>query len=224
MNWQLSTKLASLRWVVAAWLAVVASNVQAQSLVSNYDFETDADANSAPDDWFSGGTVGYVTNDDSDGIGTASVSAQQGGDWRSVGFAVTAGEPLTWSVDYKVAAGATGTFRADLRFFTSQDGAGGTAGSFQGEDVHTVDVATAPAGVWQTLGPFSVNVPAGSAPPLLVPHFADVRLSAGIFGPALSGSVQFDRVLVTRIPEPTTLAMTALAAVAGAAVRRRRAA
>lgn len=36
------------------------------TLVPNDDFEIDADANSAPDDWFSGGVIGYVTGDDSD--------------------------------------------------------------------------------------------------------------------------------------------------------------
>ncbi len=225
MNWQLSKGRAG-SWRLAAAIALVAcwqGVGQAQSLVPNYDFETDGDANSAPDDWFSGGAIGYITTDDSDGVGTASVSEQQGGDWRSLAFAVTANEELTWSVDYKVAQGATGSFRADLRFFTGQDAGGGTAGSFQGEDVHNVDVGTVVPDVWHTLGPFTLNVPAGSAPPLLVPHFADVRISSGLFGPSLTGQIQLDRVSVTRIPEPTALALAAAAACVGLASRRRRA-
>ena len=122
--------------ILATSLLLAGANVAHATLVPNGDFEVDADANSAPDDWFSGGTVGYVTNDDSDGVGTSSVSSGNGGDWRSTAFAVTASEQLTWSIDYKVAQGATGTFPADLRFFTGQGGDGGTAGSFQGEDVH----------------------------------------------------------------------------------------
>ena len=200
-----------------------AVNVAQATLVPNGDFEVDADANSAPDDWFSGGTTGYVTNDDSNGVGTSSVTSGNGGDWRSTAFAVTASEQLTWSIDYKVAQGATGTFRADLRFFTGQAGDGGTAGSFQGEDVHQVDVSGVTPDVWQTLGPFTINVPAGSFPPLLVPNFADVRVSAGLFGDPLVGELRFDNITVTRIPEPATMSMLAMAGVMGvAAVRRRR--
>jgi hypothetical protein len=200
-----------------------ATNVAQATLVPNGDFEVDGDANSAPDDWFSGGTTGYVTNDDSNGVGTSSVTSGSGGDWRSIAFPVTASEQLTWSIDYKVAQGATGTFRADLRFFTGQGGDGGAAGSFQGEDVHQIDVASVTPDVWQTLGPFTINVPAGSLPPLLVPNFADVRVSAGLFGPPLAGEVRFDNITVTRIPEPATLSMLAMAGVTGvAAVRRRR--
>jgi hypothetical protein len=164
-----------------------------------------------------------VTNDDSNGVGISSVTSGNGGDWRSTAFAVTANEQLTWSIDYKVAQGATGTFRADLRFFTGQGGDGGTAGSFQGEDVHQVDVSTVTPGVWQTLGPFTINVPAGSVPPLLVPHFADVRVSAGLFGAPLAGELRFDNITVTRIPEPVTASLLAAGGAIGvAAVRRRR--
>ncbi|QDT73399.1 hypothetical protein [Lacipirellula limnantheis] len=199
-----------------------AANVAQATLVPNGDFEVDAEANSAPDDWFSGGTIGYVTNDDSDGVGTSSVSAGNGGDWRSTAFAVAANEQLTWSVDYKVAQGSTGTFRADLRFFTGQGGDGGTAGSFQGEDVHQVDVSGVTPGVWQTLGPFTINVPAGSLPPLLVPNFADIRISAGLFGDPLVGELRFDNISVTRIPEPATMSLLAMAGVTGVAATRSR--
>jgi hypothetical protein len=208
-------------WAMSLLLSGV-TNVAHATLVPNGDFEVDADANSAPDDWFSGGTVGYVTNDDSDGVGTSSVSSGNGGDWRSSAFAVTASEQLTWSIDYKVAQGSTGTFRADLRFFTGQGGDGGTAGNFQGEDVHQVDVSSVTPDVWQTLGPFTINVPAGSLPPLLVPHFADVRVSAGLFGDPLVGGLRFDNITVTRIPEPVTASLLAMAGVMGVAAVRRR--
>jgi hypothetical protein len=222
MNWQLSKRQALGCTLAAALVAALPYAAGAQGLVPNNDFEIDGDANSAPDDWFTGGTTSYITTDDSDGVGIASVGATNGGDWRSLAFAVTAGEQLTWSVDYKVSDGASGSLRADLRFFSGKDAGGGTSGSFQGEDVHTVDVASVVAGAWHTLGPFTLNVPAGSAPPLLVPHYADVRLSAGIFGPALTGDVRFDNVLVTRIPEPATFVLTGAAAGLGLMARRRR--
>jgi hypothetical protein len=221
MNWQLSKVRAVSWWLAVALVTCVHSAVQAQSIVPNDDFEIDGDANSAPDSWFSGGATSYLTNDDSDGSGTASVAENNGGDWRSSAFAVTAGEPLTWSFDYKVSQGATGSFRADLRFFTGVDAGGGTSGSFQGEQNQPVDVATIVPGVWHTAGPFALNVPAGSAPPLLVPNFADVRVSSGLFGPALVGEVRFDRISVTRIPEPASIALIALAASCGLAARRR---
>jgi hypothetical protein len=211
--------IASLGVLVA--LLLMGAGSASASLVPNGDFEVDADANSAPDDWFRGGTTGYVTTDDSNGSGVASVTSGNGGDWRSTAFAVAANEQLTWSVDYKVSAGATGTFRADLRFFTGQAGDGGTAGSFQGEDVHLVDVSTVTPDVWQTLGPFTLNVPAGSFPPVLVPHFADVRISAGLFGPALTGELRLDNINVTRIPEPATATMAISAILLGLAVCRR---
>lgn len=208
-------------WTMSLLLS--ATSIAEASLVPNGDFEVDVDADSAPDDWFRGGTTGYVTNDDSNSVGVSSVTSGNGGDWRSTAFAVTASEQLTWSIDYKVAQGATGTFRADLRFFTGQGGDGGTAGSFQGEDVHQVDVSTVTPDVWQTLGPFTINVPAGSVPPLLVPNFADVRVSAGLFGDPLAGELRFDNITVTRIPEPVTASLLAMGGVLGvAAVRRRR--
>jgi hypothetical protein len=221
MNWQLVKVQLGSWWLAAALAACLASAAQAQSIVPNYDFEIDADANSAPDTWFSGGAATYLTNDDSDGVGTASVAEGNGGDWRSSAFAVTPGEQLTWSFDYKVGQGATGSFRADLRFFTGMDAGGGTSGNFQGEQNQSVDVASVPQGVWQTAGPFVLNVPLGTFPPALVPNFADVRISSGLFGTALTGEVRFDKVVVTRVPEPATLALTALAACTGLAVRRR---
>jgi hypothetical protein len=221
MNWQLVRKAAGGAPLIIA-LAVGSFSFGQANLVENPDFEIDADMSGNPDLWFRGGTVGYVTNDDSDGVGASSVSSMQGGDWRSRAFPVHPGQMLSFAVDYKVSQGATGTIRTDLRFFTSMTG-GGTSGQFQGEFAPTTDVATVPQGVWNTLGPFAVTVPAGSAPPLVVPAFGDVRLSAGIFGPSLVGTVQFDNVRVI-VPEPAAASLaTAALAVATVAVRRRKA-
>lgn len=198
--------------MVSGWAALLAISVMiAQPSyaqvngVPDPDFEIDADSSGFPDLWFRGGSVGYAL-DDSDGIGTHSASSQNGGDWRSRAIPVFPGQVLEFSLDYKVSPGATGTIRTDLRFFTGGSATGGTSGAFQGEFAPTTDVATVPQGVWNTLGPFTVTVPAGSSPPLVVPNWADVRLSAGVFGPALAGTVQFDNVRVM-IPEPATIGL-----------------
>lgn len=211
--------------VVAIGVAMTmtgASQHACATLVPNGDFEVDADANSSPDNWFRGDATNYVTNDDSNGVGTSSATLENGGDWRSSAFGVTASEQLTWSIDYKVAQGATGTFRADLRFFTGQGSDGGASGNFQGEDAQMVDVANVVPDVWHTLGPFTFNVPTGSFPPLLVPNFADVRVTAGHFGPPLAGQMWLDNITVTRIPEPAAAFLMTIASVAGMVVRRRR--
>jgi hypothetical protein len=218
MNWQLARKVPSFGALAIALVAVSVSQAQV-NLVPNGDFEVDADMSGNPDLWFRGGTTAYVTNDDSDGVGTDSVSSQNGADWRSQAFAVAPGQVLRYALDYKVSQGATGTIRTDLRFFTGMSG-GGTSGAFQGEFAPTTDVATVPQGVWNTLGPFSVTVPAGSAPPLVVPAFGDVRLSAGVFGPALVGTVQFDNIRVI-IPEPATLALAMITAGVACTLLRR---
>jgi hypothetical protein len=218
MNRQL-VNLCRLAALAVAMLATNRGLAQPNGII-NPDFEIDADNSGNPDLWFRGGTTGYVTNDDSDGVGTRSVSAQQGADWRSRAFPVSPGQRVTYALDYKVSPGATGTIRTDLRFFTGMSG-GGTSGAFQGEFAPTTDVATVPQGVWRTLGPFTVTVPAGMSPPLVVPAWGDVRLSAGIFGPALVGTVQFDNVRVI-IPEPATLTLGLVIGIAVAFVCRGR--
>jgi len=208
---------------VAAVSMLLCSGTVSASLVANHDFEVDSEPNGEPDDWFKGGSTGYVSGDDSDGNGTQSVEITGNSDWRSSAFAVTPGEELTWSVDYKVASGTTGSIRADLRFFTGIDGGGGTAGSFQGEDVHPIsDLSLETPDVWQTLGPFVINVPAGDLPPTIQPNYADVRLSAGLFEAGLSGTIQFDRVEVSRVPEPGTAGLVFIAGLAASMIRRRR--
>jgi len=209
---------------VSAVLMLLSSGTVSASLVPNHDFEVDSEPNGEPDDWFKGGSTGYVSGDDSDGNGTQSVEITGNSDWRSSAFAITPGEELTWSVDYKVASGTTGSIRADLRFFTGVDGGGGTAGGFEGEDVHSInDLSLETPDVWQTLGPFVINVPAGTLPPTIQPNFADVRLSAGLFGQGLTGTIQFDRVEVSRaVPEPGTAGLVLIAGLAASMIRRRR--
>ena len=219
MIWQ-RAKFASYVIGALAALALADRTTLAQNGVPDPDFEIDLDSNSVPDLWFRGGTTGYVL-DDSDGVGTHSVSSQNGGDWRSRAIPVVPGQTVTFALDYKVSQGATGTIRTDLRFFTGGSATGGTSGAFQGEFAPTTDVATVPQGVWNTLGPFSVVVPAGQSPPLVVPNWADVRLSAGVFGPALTGTVQFDNVRVI-IPEPATVSMAMLTGLALLIGRRQR--
>jgi hypothetical protein len=220
MIWQHAKIAGCLIGALAALVLADRTSLAQQNGVTDPDFEIDADSNGFPDLWFRGGSVGYVL-DDSDGIGTHSVSSQNGGDWRSRAIPVFPGQMVTFALDYKVSQGATGTIRTDLRFFTGGSATGGTSGTFQGEFAPTTDVATVPQGVWNTLGPFSVTVPAGSSPPLVVPAWGDVRLSAGLFGPALVGTVQFDNVRVI-IPEPATVSMGTLTGLALLFARRRR--
>jgi hypothetical protein len=218
MNWQLTRGMPSL-WALAVVLVAAGVSRAQVNLVPNPDFEVDADASGNPDQWFRGGTTGYPT-DDSGGGGTKSVSSQNGADWRSQAFPVAPGQVLRYVLDYKVSQGATGTIRTDLRFFTGMSG-GGTSGAFQGEFAPTTDVATVPQGVWNTLGPFNVTVPPGVSPPLVVPAFGDVRLSAGLFGAALVGTVQFDNIRVF-VPEPATIGLSLVTVGLVLAISRRR--
>lgn len=212
-------------WIATAWLAAGCCLLPAAAFaqingVPNGDFELDADADGSPDQWFSGGAVAVVLGDDSAG-GNVSVSSTNGGDWRSQAFPVSPGQTVTFALNYKVSQGATGTARTDLRFFTGQASDGGTSGNFAGEFAPTIDVAQVPQGVWNTWGPFTVTVPLGNPAPLVVPAFGDVRLSAGIFGPALTGTIQWDAVQVT-IPEPGSCALAGVAScLLGLAGRRR---
>ncbi|MEQ8848270.1 PEP-CTERM sorting domain-containing protein [Botrimarina sp.] len=184
------------------------------SLVQNPDFELDNGGDPLfPDSWFRGGSIGYELADDSDGVGSRSAEITgTGSDYRSSAFFVTPGEPLVWSLDYKFLDGSSGQFSADLRFFAGFDPVGGgTAGAFRGEQ--RIVVTADATGVWQTLGPNSLEVPAGALT-------ADVRISNGFFDDGLVGQgFRIDNVDV-RIPEPASLGLAGVA-VAAASLRRR---
>ena len=80
----------------------------AASRVPNADVEIDADMDGNPDDWFFGANTAYIDNDDSDGVGTHSLEfTGVNTDWRSSEFGVTAGETLTWSINYKFLSSAS---------------------------------------------------------------------------------------------------------------------
>lgn len=208
------TALAAATVMVMSW----SGSVKAASLVPNYDFETNVVDSALPDFWFHGSPTAYVLDDDSDGNGTRSIALLGSTDWRSQGFAVNQGEELTWSVDYKVLTGTTGSVRADLRFFDFADAVGSTFGSFQGENVHPIDDLSLVADdAWHTLGPFVFNSPVSGQATM----FGDIRLSAGLFGAAMTGTVRFDKVQVTRVPEPSSIGLLATCCLAcGWMVRR----
>ncbi len=198
---------------LAVALAIQLSPAWSQSLVLNHDFEVQSDVSTFPADWFRGGSVSYILDDDSDGVGTDSVQIDaNGSDWRSKAIFVTPGEDITWSLDYKFLDGVTGQFSADIRFFAGLDPiGGGTAGAFRGEQRIRVDSSA--NGAWLTSGPNMITVPAGALT-------ADIRISAGFFDSGLTGGgVRLDKVLVN-VPEPATIG-TVLLGVAACFARRR---
>jgi len=191
-------------FTVAALLAAASLPLTASaSLIPNSDFEADnGEASLAPLSWFTGGPTAYVLDDDSDGVGARSVEITAStGDWRSEAIFVTPGESLMWSLDYKFLDGVTGEFSADLRFFSGFDPVGGgTAGGFRGEQ--RIVTGASSNGVWQTLGPNEIEVPAGSLT-------ADIRISSGFFDAGLTGGgLRVDNLFVA-VPEPGSLALLA---------------
>jgi len=170
----------------------------AQSLAPNYDFEEGGGDTNHPDFiWFpTAKPVGYVP-DDSDGFGLGSIVMTPGEtELRSGGFAAVPGTVLSWSFDFKIAPRAAGNLRAQLRFFSDLAADGSTTGLFTGEDFYDFAAEAAPAfDTWLTRGPTFVTVPPGTG-------YADVVLSGGVYGPDLTGDVQWDKIIVTAIPEP----------------------
>lgn len=212
--WSMGSGLAAL-----AWLVFSANAIKAQSLVPNHDFEIISEDTGEPIEWFKGGPWSYVTDDDSDRIGRASVAIiGNGGDWRSMGFELTQGQTYQWSVDYKVMSGSTGSIRADFRLFDFA-GPGGTFGTHRGEQAMPIaDVSLETPDVWQTLGPFTFTTPVTGQPLM----FGDIRISGGLFGDAFSGEIRFDNVIVA-IPEPTAVVLAGMGVgLVGLAARRSR--
>ena len=112
-------------------------------------------------------------------------------DWRSSEINVEPGEELEFSFDFKFLNVPDGSgFRADARFFTGSQDAGGT---FAGETVNFVDAADYAAGEWHSYTT-TVVVPAGAP-------IGDVRLST-YFGQFAGGQALIDNVRLLRATIP----------------------
>jgi len=218
-------KLSKLCGACALLLAtmMLAGGANAQpGLIPNADVETDADPDGdgpempdgIPDDWFHSSGVSYPDDNGPSAPGVKSIqldSANQ--DWRSSTAPVIPGGPYIWSFDYKFLEGATGGFRADLRFF---DG-----GQFEGEDAPFINASN--IGQWQTETRM-LNAPlfANGGDNPLADNVLDVRLSSNLFGDG-NGFVRFDNVIVRLVPEPSTMILLVVAsAFAAFGVRGRR--
>lgn len=195
--------------LLAATLMSVGVAHAKPGLILNADVELDSDADGIPNDWFHSSGVSYPDDNGPTSPGVKSIQLDSAGsDWRSEVFSIIPGETYTWSFDYKFLPGATGEFRADLRFF---DG-----GAFKGEDAPLFAVSN--IGEWQTSTRTFVA-------PLYIPDIgafpnqADIRITANHFAPG-NGLVRFDNFIV-RVPEPSTVALLGLAA-CGLACRRSR--
>ncbi len=163
-----------------------------RNLVVNGDFETlDAVATNRPANWFyaaAPGATQLVDGQDSDGQGERAAAINQANaDWRSVEIDVQGGEPLEFSFDFKLVGVPDGSgFRADVRFFSGSQGAGG---SFVGESVRFFDAAAYTDGEWHSFTT-QVIVPAGAP-------IGDIRFST-YFGLFTGGQVLIDNVSLER--------------------------
>jgi hypothetical protein len=200
-------------WGVAiALLAVLAvgdPNANAQpNLIINGDVENDPEPDGFPNDWFHSAAGVSYPNDNGPslpGVKALQIDALTGGaqaDWRSSEAPAIAGGQYKWSFDYKFLEGATGGFRADLRFF---DG----PGAFEGEDAPFINASN--IGQWQTSTRMFTAPPftnSGGDNPL-ADNVLDIRLNSNIFG-AGNGLVRFDNIAVQLIPEPAALSLLAI--------------
>ena len=202
-------------------LAVVAVGVQSvnaqPNLIINGNVENDSEPDGFPNDWFRSSGVSYPDDNgpSAAGVKALQIDALAGGanaDWRSSEAPAVVSGKYTWSFDYKFLEGATGGFRADLRFF---DG-----GQFEGEDAPFFNVSN--IGQWQTSTRMFTAPPftnGGDNP--LADNVLDVRFTSNHFG-AGNGLVRFDNISVQLIPEPATFTILAMSGLAALGVRRRR--
>jgi PEP-CTERM motif len=199
--------------LLAVWVVGVSGANAQPGLIPNANVETDSEPDGTPDSWFHSGGTSYVDDNGPSAPGSKAIQLDSAGqDWRSSEAPAVSGATYNWSFDYKFLEGATGEFRADLRFFDSPN--------FAGEDTPLIGVSN--IGQWQTLTRTKV-APPRTANPLDGPFVLDTRFSSNLFAPG-NGLVRIDNVIVTLVPEPTTLALLALAgssALAGVARRRR---
>lgn len=163
------------------------SRAVGDNLVRNGDFEiAAAGVPNRPAQWFyaAAPATSIVMPLDSDGSGAraAAISAA-GADWRSAEFAVTSGVELEFTFDFMFEnVPDSSGFRADARFFTASQQAGGT---FAGETAPFVDAADYESGVWHSFTTTAV-VPVGAS-------VGDVRFST-YFAPFTGGTVYIDNV------------------------------
>lgn len=208
MRWSL---LGGVSALLASTLIAVGVTDAQPGLVLNADVEIDSDADGIPNDWFHSSGVSYPTDNGPSSPGVKSIQLDSAGsDWRSEVFPIIPGEKYLWSFDYKFLPGATGEFRADLRFF---DG-----GAFKGEDAPLFAVSNIDQ--WQT-STRSFTAPLYIPDIAAFPNQADIRITANHFAPG-NGLVRFDNFLVYRaIPEPSTVVLLGMAACGLACGRRR---
>jgi hypothetical protein len=206
------SKLWGITAALAATLAFGLSSAVAQpGLLPNADVETDSDMDGIPNDWFHSSDVSYPDDNGPSAPGTKSIQLNsEGEDWRSSEIPAVPGGKYTWSFDYKFLEGATGQFRADLRFFDDPN--------FAGEDAPLFSVSN--IGQWQT-STRMLTAPQRTPNPLDGPFVLDVRLSSNLFAPG-NGLVRFDNIIVTLIPEPSSIGLLSIAGCCGMFGRRRR--
>lgn len=163
-----------------------------RNLVLNGDFETlAAGAANRPANWFyatAPGATTLVDGQDSDGQGQRAAAINQANaDWRSAEVDAVPMEQLEFSFDFKFIDVPDGSgFRADARFFSNHQDAGG---SFVGETVRLIDAANYAAGQWHSIK-IPVSVPVGGI-------VGDIRFST-FFGPFAGGQALIDNVSLQR--------------------------
>lgn len=120
----------------------------------------------------------------------------------SKAIAITPGDLLDLSFDYKTLAGATGNPLLLLRYWDGvgangfSDGGGGT---FKGQHAVTLGVTN---GVWATSTTTDLPYFAGS-------NYVDAALFVNAFGTAFSGTARYDNISIA-VPEPATCSLLCL--------------